>query len=200
MPKYLIERHVPGAGKLSQEDLRSLAARSVPILDELGIQWLESYIVADKIYCVYIAPNVAGIDEHARRLGFPASKIAAVRAVIDPTTAEAELTARETQVLRLAAQGHSRRAMAAALCISEATVRHHLEHIYQKIGTSTRGGYPLRARTGIAVGVVAGPPARSAGSPPRTQGENGTIVRWHPHRRARRMSLSMQAEVPCRNM
>jgi DNA-binding CsgD family transcriptional regulator len=140
MPKYLIEREVPDAGMLSEANLRALAVRSIPILDELGIQWLESYVVANKVYCVYIAPNVVGIEEHARRLGFPASRIAAVRAVIDPTTAEAGLTARETQVLRLAAQGHSRRAMAAALCISEATVRHHLEHIYQKIGTSTRAG------------------------------------------------------------
>jgi DNA-binding NarL/FixJ family response regulator len=138
MPIYLIEREVPDAGKLSQANLRAVATTSLPILKELGIQWLESYVVANKIYCVYSAPTVEAIEEHARRVGFPANRITAVRAMIDPATAEAELTARETEVLRLAAQGHSRRTMAAALCISEATVRHHLEHIYQKIGTSTR--------------------------------------------------------------
>jgi hypothetical protein len=90
MPKYLIERDIPGAGKLSPEQLHAISQKSCEVLDQLGpqIQWLESYVTDDKIYCVYRAPNEEMIREHARQGGFPANRISEVRAVIDPTTAE----------------------------------------------------------------------------------------------------------------
>jgi len=140
MPKYLIEREVPNVGGLTQADWYKLACGSLPVLNEIGIQWVESYVVDHKVYCVYIAPNERVIQEHAQRVGFPANRIAAIRTVIDPTTAESPLTEREIEVLRLASKGLTRREMASRLCLSEATVRHHLEHIYEKIGTNTRVG------------------------------------------------------------
>jgi hypothetical protein len=90
MPKYIIERELPGAGKLTAEQLRGVSLTSCNVLRELGpaIQWVESYVTDDKIYCVYVAPNKELIEEHARRGGFPANKISQVRRAIDPTTAE----------------------------------------------------------------------------------------------------------------
>ena len=90
MPKYIIERNLPGAGKLTPEQARGISQTSCGVLNKLGptIQWLESYVTDDKIYCVYIAPNEQIIAEHAKQGGFPADKISAVRRVIDPTTAE----------------------------------------------------------------------------------------------------------------
>ena len=90
MPKYVIERELPGAGKLSQADLRGVSSKSCDVLRNLGpeIQWVESYVTDDKIYCVYIAPDENIIREHAKQGGFPANKISAVRNVIDPTTSE----------------------------------------------------------------------------------------------------------------
>ena len=90
MPKYLIEREIPGAGKLSLSELRAVAQKSCNVLERLGpqIQWVESYVTDDKIYCVYIAPNAELIRHHASQGGFPANCIAEVRSVIDPTTAE----------------------------------------------------------------------------------------------------------------
>ena len=90
MPKYVIEREIPGAGKLSKEELRNISGKSCSILQKLGpeIQWVQSFVTDDKIYCVYIAPNEAMVREHAQQGGFPANKIAEVHEVIDPTTAE----------------------------------------------------------------------------------------------------------------
>ena len=91
MPKYVIERELPGAGKLSSEQLKAISQTSCGVLQGLGpqIQWVHSYVTDDKIYCVYIAPNAEMVREHARRGQFPANRIAEVRVVIDPTTAEA---------------------------------------------------------------------------------------------------------------
>jgi hypothetical protein len=90
MPKYLIEREIPGAGKLSGEELRSVAQKSCGVLNELGPQvtWLHSYVTDDKIYCIYIAPNEEMVREHARRGGFPANVVTEVSNIIDPVTAE----------------------------------------------------------------------------------------------------------------
>lgn len=90
MPKYVIEREIPGAGKLSSAELQGISAKSCGVLRELGptIQWVESYVTDDKIYCIYIAPNEALVREHANRGGFPANQVAAVRRIIDPTTAD----------------------------------------------------------------------------------------------------------------
>jgi len=90
MPKFVIEREVPGAGNLSDAELRELSRKSVGVLRELGpgIQWLHSYITGDKVYCVYLAPDEATIHEHARRTGLPANRISAVRRLIDPSNAE----------------------------------------------------------------------------------------------------------------
>ena len=90
MPKYVIERDMPGAGKLSKADLQAAAQKSCSVLEAQGpkIQWLHSYVTDDKIYCVYRAPNEEIIREHAERGGFPANKISRVHATIDPTTAE----------------------------------------------------------------------------------------------------------------
>ncbi len=90
MPKYVIERELPGAGKLSPKELQAISAKSCGVLREMGpkIQWVQSYVTDDKIYCVYIAPSEAAVREHAQRGGFPANKISEVRSVIDPTTGE----------------------------------------------------------------------------------------------------------------
>lgn len=91
MPKYVIEREMPGAGKLSTQNLQGAAQKSCDVLRELGpeIQWVESYVTGDKLYCVYLAPSEEMIREHARRGGFPADRISKVERVIDPTTSEA---------------------------------------------------------------------------------------------------------------
>lgn len=90
MPKYIIERDIPGASKLSQEELMNIAEKSNSAIKEIGseIQWLESYVAGDKFYCVYIATDESKIREHARIGGFPANKVAEVASIIDPTTAE----------------------------------------------------------------------------------------------------------------
>jgi len=91
MPKYVIEREIPGAGKLTADQVRAVSQKSCSVLNRLGpqIQWLHSYVTADKIYCVYIAPNEEMVRKHARLGGFPANRISEVKSVIDPTTAEA---------------------------------------------------------------------------------------------------------------
>ena len=88
MPKYLIEREIPGAGKLSPQQLQAISRKSCSALNQLGsqIQWLHSYVADDKMYCVYIAPNEEMIREHARQGGFPANRLSEVKAVIDPVT------------------------------------------------------------------------------------------------------------------
>ena len=90
MPKYVIEREVPGAGNLSEAQLRELSQKSLKVLKELGseIQWLHSYVTGDKVYCIYLAADEAIIQEHAKRVGLPANRISAVRRLIDPTTGE----------------------------------------------------------------------------------------------------------------
>ena len=90
MPKYVIERDLPGAGKLTPQDLNAISRKSCSVLSGLGpqIQWVQSYVTDDKIYCIYIAPNREMVLEHARQGGFPANSVAEVRTVIDPTTAE----------------------------------------------------------------------------------------------------------------
>ena len=90
MPKYVIEREIPGAGKLSPEELKGISQTSCGVLGKMGphIQWLQSYVTGDKIYCVYIAPNEEMVREHAKQGGFPANSVAEVKTIIDPTTAE----------------------------------------------------------------------------------------------------------------
>jgi len=90
MPKYVIERDLPGAGKLSPDQLRGVSQKSCSVLNKLGpeIQWIHSYVTADKIYCIYRAPNEAMIREHAKQGGFPANKVSEVATIIEPTTAE----------------------------------------------------------------------------------------------------------------
>jgi hypothetical protein len=90
MPKYLIERELPGAGKLSSDQLKAISQKSCSVLNKLGpqIQWIQSYVTGDKIYCVYRAPNEAMVREHAQQGGFPANKISEITSVIDPSTAE----------------------------------------------------------------------------------------------------------------
>ena len=90
MPRYVIERDIPGAGRLSPQELRAISQKSCTVLDELGpqIQWQHSYVTGDKVYCVYIAPNEAMIREHAQRGGFPAERVSEVSAVSDPVSAE----------------------------------------------------------------------------------------------------------------
>lgn len=90
MPKFVIEREIPGAGALPAADLQAISQKSCSVLRGLGgeVQWLESYVTDDKVYCVYIAPNEAAVREHARQGGFPANKVSQVRSVIDPTTAD----------------------------------------------------------------------------------------------------------------
>jgi hypothetical protein len=90
MPKYVIERDILGAGKLSPAELRSISQRLCAVIERLGpkIQWVQSYVTDDRIYCVYIAPAEEVVREHAKQGGFPANRISQVRAVIDPTTSE----------------------------------------------------------------------------------------------------------------
>lgn len=90
MPRYVIEREIPGAGKLTAAELQGISQKSCGVLQGMGpkIQWVESFVTDDKIYCVYIAPNEAAVREHAQKGGFPANKISQVRNVISPTTAE----------------------------------------------------------------------------------------------------------------
>src|SRR5436309_15141929 len=90
MPRYVIERDIPGAGKLSPQDLQAVSQKSCGVLGKMGpqIQWVHSYVTKDKIYCGYLAPNEEMVREHARQGGFPANRVSAVKAVIDPTTAE----------------------------------------------------------------------------------------------------------------
>jgi hypothetical protein len=90
MPKYVIEREIPEAGKLSEQELAGISQKSCGVLNNMGtqIQWVQSYVTDDKIYCVYIAPNEEMVREHAQQGGFPANRISQIRAVIDPTTAE----------------------------------------------------------------------------------------------------------------
>lgn len=90
MPKYVIEREIPGAGTLTGEQLKGISQTSCEVLSKMGsqIQWLQSYVTGDKIYCVYIAPNEDMIREHARQGGFPANSVNEVVTIIDPTTAE----------------------------------------------------------------------------------------------------------------
>jgi hypothetical protein len=91
MPKYIIEREIPSAGKLTPQQLQGISQKSCGVLQKLGsqIQWLESYVTDDKVYCVYIAPNEAMVREHAKQGGFPANRVSQVKGIIDPTTAEA---------------------------------------------------------------------------------------------------------------
>ena len=90
MPKYVIEREIAGAGNLSQEELHAISQKSCGVLQELGpqVQWVQSFVTDDKIYCIYIAPDEASVRKHAELGGFPANSVAQVRNVIDPTTAE----------------------------------------------------------------------------------------------------------------
>jgi hypothetical protein len=90
MPKFVIEREIPGAGNLSPAELRGISQTSCGVLQQMGprIQWLHSYVTGDKIYCVYIAPNEETIREHAQAGGFPANRVSEIKSVIDPTTAE----------------------------------------------------------------------------------------------------------------
>lgn len=90
MPKFVIEREIPGAGKLSPEQLQAISQKSCGVLRDLGpqIQWLQSYVTDDKIYCVYIAPDEETVRKHAQQGGFPANRISQIRSTIDPTTAE----------------------------------------------------------------------------------------------------------------
>ncbi len=90
MPKYVIEREIPGAGNMSPQELQSVSQKSCSVLQNQGpqIQWLHSYVTSDKIYCIYIAPNEEMVREHAQQGGFPANRISEIKTVIDPTTAE----------------------------------------------------------------------------------------------------------------
>lgn len=90
MPKFVIEREIPGAGKLSAADLHAISQKSCGVLQNMGpkIQWIQSFVTDNKIYCVYIAPDEATVREHARQGGFPANSVARVATVIDPTTSE----------------------------------------------------------------------------------------------------------------
>ena len=90
MPKFLIEREIPSAGDLSQQELQAISQKSCGVLRNMGpqIQWVESYVTGDKVYCVYIAPNADMIREHAAQGGFPANRVSEIKRMIDPTTAE----------------------------------------------------------------------------------------------------------------
>lgn len=90
MPKYIIEREIPGASKLTSEQLKGISQTSCGVLNKLGpsIQWVHSYVAGDKIYCIYIAPNEELVREHAKQGGFPANKVTEIAEIIDPTTAE----------------------------------------------------------------------------------------------------------------
>jgi len=86
VPQFVIEREIPGAGKMSESEIRQVSLRSLQVLKEMGpqIQWLHSYVTEDKVYCVYLAPDEDSLREHARRAGIPADRVAAVRRLIDP--------------------------------------------------------------------------------------------------------------------
>lgn len=90
MPKYLIEREIPGAGQMTPQDLQAISQKSCGVLSQMGsqIQWLHSYVTGDKIYCVYIAPNEEMVQQHAQKGGFPANRVSEIKTLIDPTTAE----------------------------------------------------------------------------------------------------------------
>ncbi|MDO7786903.1 DUF4242 domain-containing protein [Desulforamulus aquiferis] len=90
MPKYVIEREIPGAGNLTNQELQAISQKSCGVLNQLGpeIQWVQSYVTDNKIYCVYIAPNEEMVKEHANKGGFPANSVSEVKRIIDPTTAE----------------------------------------------------------------------------------------------------------------
>lgn len=90
MPEFVIEREIPNVGNLTESEFRAIAQKSVSVLKAMGpeIQWLHSYVTGNKIYCVYMAPDEATIQEHARRGGFPANRVSAVRKLIDPSTAD----------------------------------------------------------------------------------------------------------------
>lgn len=90
MPKFVIEREVPGAGNLTDAEIQEISRKSVSVLKGMGpeIQWLQSYVTGDKVYCVYLAPDEGAIREHAKRAGLPANRVSAVRRLIDPTSAE----------------------------------------------------------------------------------------------------------------
>lgn len=90
MPKYVIERDIPGAGSLSAADLKAISQKSRGVLENMGprIQWVQSFVTDDKVYCVYIAPNADMVLEHARQGGFPANRVSEIKTMIDPTTAE----------------------------------------------------------------------------------------------------------------
>ena len=90
MPKFLIEREIPGAGDLSAQELQAISQKSCGVLQNMGpqIQWLESYVTGDKVYCVYIAPSEEMVREHAELGGFPANRVSEIKSIIDPTTAE----------------------------------------------------------------------------------------------------------------
>jgi hypothetical protein len=90
MPKYVIERDIPGAGKLSPQEIRAVSQKSCGVLSKMGpqIQWVQSYVTGDKVYCIYVSPNEKMIREHAEQTGIPANRISQVTSVIDPTTAE----------------------------------------------------------------------------------------------------------------
>ena len=89
MPKFVIEREIPGAGKLSAEQLQAISEKSCSVLKGMpSVQWLQSFVTDDKIYCVYIAPDEAAVREHAKQGGFPANRVSRIRTTIDPTTSE----------------------------------------------------------------------------------------------------------------
>ena len=90
MPKFLIEREIPGAGDLTEAQLQGISQKSCGVLRSMGpqIQWVQSYVTGDKVYCVYIAPDEAAVREHAERGGFPANRVSQIKSMIDPTTAE----------------------------------------------------------------------------------------------------------------
>jgi hypothetical protein len=89
MPKYIIEREIAGAGKLTPEQLRAISEKSCEVLKKMGprIQWVQSYVTDDKVYCVYIAPNEEMVRDHAKQGGFPADRVSEIKSMIDPTTA-----------------------------------------------------------------------------------------------------------------
>ncbi len=90
MPKFVIEREIPGAGKLSSDELKAISQKSCGVLSKTGpqIQWVESFVTDDKVYCIYLAPNAEAVREHAQRGGFPANRVSEVKRMIDPSTAE----------------------------------------------------------------------------------------------------------------
>ena len=91
MPKFVIEREIPGAGKMTDAEIQAVSQKSCSVLHKMPqVQWLHSYVTDDKLYCVYIAPNEEAVRQHAQQGGFPANRVSAIRRIIDPTTAEGE--------------------------------------------------------------------------------------------------------------